>query len=1298
MMIVLTTLWVVACGGGGGSAGTTTGSSSPLNFRVNAPAALTLAMAQKVSYTISGGTAPYRVSVSDPNVVSAVINGSTLEITTVRIGASTVTVATSDVVSQSVSVVPAYAIAVTVSASASSLQVQAPSGDVTLATGVTTSYTVSGGTPLYSALTNNPNVVTAQIVGSNVLSVTALRPGVGIVSVIDSVGSRVDKNITVVTATPLTTNAPATIKLARGAMVTYSASGGIAPYSVTAPEDATVLDVSLVGNTLSLIGKKAGIVTLRLRDSGGSEFLMTVTVVSAAFGLESGSFVRVAQGSTNTFNIVGGRSPYTAASQAPAVVTASVTGSTLSLAVAPAGAVIFPTDVVVRLTDADGTVADVTVNFSTVPAGVDLYTTAGTSVAIPVGTTSSYTVGGGKPPYVVSSSNTAVATAVVSNGQLSITGVGAGTANVILRDAAGTALPTIAVQVGSAGMFTTAGTNVAVAVGGSSSFTVGGGRTPYVVSSSNTAVATASVTAGQLTITGVATGTATVIVGDAAGALLPSITVQVGTAGMFTTAGTSVVVSAGSSSSFAVGGGRLPYTVSSSNTSVATASVTTGQLTITGIATGTATVIVSDALGTLLPGIAVRVGPTGSLFTTAPGNVGMQGSSSRIFTVGGGSPPYQVASSDTSIATANITGNVLTITSQSNGVAVVKVTDSAGAAASDISVTVTQAAGAAASSVDLTTNLAQIRSAGEEAVITAVVKNAGNVGMTNQSVTFTSSSGLLLSPSAATDASGVATVRLSAGSDKTNRSIVVTATVGSVTKTISVDVIGTQLIITGSTARQLSTPANTQTYSISAKDSGGAPIVGAVLTVTSSLSNALSTSSVTTSSSGTATFTHTATIAGAGTDVLTVTGLGTSGTLNVSISPIDFTVITPVTPVAPATFTSVNIGSTQEVRVRFRENNAPGTGNITFSTTRGTLSAAPGFALGVGGSVAVDVNGEAAVLVSSTSAGPATVTAQVPPASGTQPRAQVTAPLQFVAITPATVVVQANPGAIAPNASGAIGSYSDIEATVRDINANPVANQQVSFVITTDPSNGSLQSGVGVTDSNGKVQTKFFAGPNSTPNNGVTVRASVVSNPAVTNTVNLTVNGNALFINIGFGNTIANADPTTYSKPFSVYVTDANGNAVGNQSVTITVIPDPVGNAAYYKGRLSYNGTVWTYAVGSPTVSCANEDLNLNGVLDAGEDTNIDGRLTPGNIAVASPGAVVTDASGRATFNLLYGEQFAPWSTVQITARATVAGTESRRAINFALSGLDTDFSVETNPPAGVVSPFGVSALCTNSN
>jgi len=642
-----------------------------------------------------------------------------------------------------------------------------------------------------------------------------------------------------------------------------------------------------------------------------------------------------------------------------------------------------------------------------------------------------------------------------------------------------------------------------------------------------------------------------------------------------------------------------------------------------------------------------------------------------------------------------------------------------------IAVNVTQAASAAVGTIDLLTDMAQIRSAGEQAVVTAVVKNAGNVGMANQNVVFTASSGVLLSPSAATDASGVATVRLSAGSDKSNRTIRVNATVGAVTRTVEVFVVGTQVTVSGPTSRQLTTPSNKAMYTVRLQDSGGSAISGALLGLTSSLGNPLTNSvgspvtSVTTNSNGTATFMHEAVTAGVtGIDVLTADFSDEKGIATVNISPIDFTVVSP-TVVSPATSTNVNIDTDQLIRVQFRENNAPGTGNISFSTSRGTLGAAPGFPL-TSGNVAV-VGGIAEVLVRSPSAGAATVTAQVPGVGNSTPRAQVSVPIQFVATTPRSLVLQSNLGAIPPNPAGSATNVADIEATVRDENANPVANVQVSFVLAADPSNGSLQSAIGVTDNNGKVKAQFVAGPNSTANNGVKVTAQVVSDPTVAGDVFLTVNGNSLFITIGFGNNISNnnGDLTTYSKPFTVYVTDANGVPVGNQDVTISVIPEN-----YKKGTFSWRAPLWqmtpTFNIGanvipdSPTFVCPNEDVNANGVLElngvpAGngdgdgtglpakgtpsapgyEDQNDNRKLDPGNIAVASPGTLRTDTAGRASFNLLYGEQFAYWSDVKIVARATVAGTESRKELIFTLSGMGSDYEAEAVPPAGVVSPFG---------
>ncbi|CAM3509644.1 Ig-like domain-containing protein [Polaromonas hydrogenivorans] len=574
-------------------------------------------------------------------------------------------------------------------------------------------------------------------------------------------------------------------------------------------------------------------------------------------------------------------------------------------------------------------------------------------------------------------------------------------------------------------------------------------------------------------------------------------------------------------------------------------------------------------------------------------------------------------------------------------------------------------------SIEVLTSSNTLQSAGSEAVITAFIKNGNNVGMAGQTVSFSASSGTLQSPSLVTDDSGAVTAKLSAGSNKAIRDITVTVTAGTASGNVVIPVTGTRISIAGSGSLQVGGSA--AQYTVRAVDSSGNPINGASIAVNSALGNALAPNSLVTDSSGNATFMYTPNIAGA--ETLKVSGLGSSATTAVIISAIDFITL------SPSSNTLIPVGSSQVVTVQYKLSGVGVSGKtVAFSTTRGSFTTA---------NAVTNASGAASATLSSTTAGPAVVIAQIVGVG------QVNLPVQFVATTPATIVVQANPGAVLPNPSGT-ANQSTIEAVVRDDAGNSVANRQVNFSTLQDISNGTLSPGVATTDANGRAQVQFIPGATSTPANGVLIQAEVAST-AIRSTTSLTVNGQALFITLGFGNTISNLDETTYSKPFSVYVTDANGVAVGNQQVTLAVIPEE-----YYKGALAWNGTVWTYAA-MPTV-CPNEDLNGDGVLgirvdnNATEDTNGDRQLTPGNVVVAAPGNVTTDTSGRATLNLQYGEQYAPWVRVRIAARASVGGTESRQSILFALNGSAPDFTDETAPPAGVRSPFGVSTLCTNSN
>jgi hypothetical protein len=119
---------------------------------------------------------------------------------------------------------------------------------------------------------------------------------------------------------------------------------------------------------------------------------------------------------------------------------------------------------------------------------------------------------------------------------------------------------------------------------------------------------------------------------------------------------------------------------------------------------------------------------------------------------------------------------------------------------------------------------------------------------------------------------------------------------------------------------------------------------------------------------------------------------------------------------------------------------------------------------------------------------------------------------------------------------------------------------------------------------------------------------------------------------------------------------------------------------------------------------CPNEDVNHNGLLDYGEDTNNNQRLDPGAVVTFVPedgsrveGSTVkikTGTNGFADFSIYYFKENAMWVDVELTARALVEGSEDSDVSNFILSILVNDLRVEDTPPPGQPSPFGSSGSC----
>ncbi|GAB4211873.1 MAG: hypothetical protein Fur007_03060 [Rhodoferax sp.] len=987
----------------------------------------------------------------------------------------------------------------------------------------------------------------------------------------------------------------------------------------------------------------------------------------------------LAVGGSGAFGISGGKEPYKVSVGDVQVAEASVSGANLFLRGKLTGA----TTVVVS--DASGQTLSISL---TVGNTLPLSTTAPSSVSLSPGTSVSYKISGGVVPYIISTTDSRIAAVSLNGDVLTINAMALGTATVTIRDAVGQPAIDIAVTVGLGNLsplYTTAPASLVLAKGTQRSFTVGGGVPGYVVESIDPRIVSVSLSGSSLNIKGEAIGTTQVLVRDTSGKDSVTITVTVGgdsPYGLYTSAPATLNVAIGTKPVYVIGGGVKPYTVESADRRIATATLDAAksQFTIDALALGSTEILIrddSDQREATKLTIKLTVVPTstGSFYTTAPNQIAMSTGESRSYLVKGGQEPYSAVSADTRIAIASVSGSTLTITALKKGSTTVQISDAAGNLLAPITVTVdgSSVGGSGIATIDILASATSMASAAtSEVSLLVTVKDANNTAVPNETVTFSASSGTLsgANPAPSTDAAGtISTVKLSPGTDQSNRTITVTASAGGVSKSIAIVVSGTTLNVAGPGSALAN--AGGLSYTVKAIDSGGKPIPGAVLALSSLLGNALSPQTVTTDTSGVASFTYTPTIVG--NDTITATGLGITATTPVIVGNEDFAFT------APAASAKLTVGVSNTVSVVYKVAGVGVAGKtVTFSTTRGTLGAT---------TATTDANGMASTTVTSSTAGPVTLSAQVD-------TARTTRDASFVATTPATLVLQANPNAVLPNPSGGNTNQSTLTATVRDANLNPVAGVVVNFTAIQDGSNGVISPASGTTDANGVTSVQFIPGALTTAANGVTLRATVQSAPGVFGDATLTVNGDALFISIGRGSTLTVLDTVTYEKDFSVYVTDANGAPAANRAVTLSVYPP-----TYTKGFLVDNDpdpAVFAWVYSGTETTCPNEDLNRNGILDPGEDVNGNNKLEPGLPVALSASSLTTDASGRASFKLRFGKNYALWLDTEITAKALVGGTESAKSIRYFLEMLAED--AKSPGPANVVSPYGTVTSCSNPN
>lgn len=478
------------------------------------------------------------------------------------------------------------------------------------------------------------------------------------------------------------------------------------------------------------------------------------------------------------------------------------------------------------------------------------------------------------------------------------------------------------------------------------------------------------------------------------------------------------------------------------------------------------------------------------------------------------------------------------------------------------------------------------------------------------------------------------------------------------------------------------------------KDSTAAAISGQQITFTA---GATEIGKATTASDGSATISYTP--ATGGTVALTATSLGaTSLSKSVSVSADVITVTSSVQTIAL-------VGGSATITAKWDSSAGSTAGkSVLFSTTKGIFSnglTSITKTIGADGTAST-------TLTPTTTVGPVTVTAQ---SADLSVSGAVT--VGFASLTPADFLLQANPTVL--------GTGAVTNATVRVLvvdgttSKNPVTGAVVFLSITNDPTGGSLNQSVVVTDSSGVAEVVFSPGARPVSGTDQVQISAEISGLAGTKTVSFTVAASALFVSIGTGNKILTPSDTEYTRLFNVRVTNSAGNAVASAPVTVRIVP-----IGYVKGTFAYSCGLWNYSgcgsstppVASSNLYCIAEDLNNDGILDVSEDLNQNGIIDPRQVAVAyftdssgirlsgAGGGVVitgtTDSTGATYVALTYARSWAFWVNYEIEVATTVGGSEGRAKYYELLSGAAADYSDPTiSPPGGTNGPMGTSTDST---
>ena len=666
----------------------------------------------------------YAAGSSDAGVATVAVDGAVVTVTAVAAGSATVTMTATNAAG---SAEQSFAVTVVPPAPTAVGGIEG----VTLTEGATHAVTASdyfsGAGIMYTVASSDAEVVTVAVDGA-VVTVTAVAVGSATVTVeaTNADGSTEQSfAVNVVPPAPTAVGSIEGVTLDEGATDSVTASdyfdGEGITYAAGSSDTAVataVVDGAVV--TVTAVAAGSATVTLTATNAGGSaEQSFAVTVLPPApTAVGSIEGVTLDEGATDSVTASdyfdGEGITYAAGSSDTAVATAVVDGAVVTVTAVAAGSA----TVTLTATNAGGSAAQSFAVTVLPPAPVTVGSIEGVTLtegATHVVTASDYFEGAGIT-YTVASSDAEVVTVAVDGAVVTVTAVAVGSATVTVTatNVVGTAEQSFGVTVVPPAP-TVVGSieGVTLPEGATDSVTASdyfsGEGIAYAAGSSDTGVATVAVDGAAVTVTAVAEGSATVTVTatNAGGSAEQEFVVAVQLPAVTLMRGGAQTIELSDYFGDEVTG----YEVSVTPDGIVHASRSGSQLTLTGLAAGSATVTVTatNAVGSAEQSFAVTVVPpaptvVGSIEAATLTKGATHSVTASDYFEGAGIT-YAAASSDAGVATVAVDGAAVTVTAVAVGSATVTVTATnvVGSAEQSFAVTVVPPAPTAVGSIEAAT-------------------------------------------------------------------------------------------------------------------------------------------------------------------------------------------------------------------------------------------------------------------------------------------------------------------------------------------------------------------------------------------------------------------------------------------------------------------------------------------------------------------------------------------------------------------------------------------------------------------